>query len=205
MAFSAYKTLELVQQQYPQIIVKNQKFIPDFLEDFVVKESLKEEIDLNLLTYRSNEFYATENLVSPILRAAWRKYMKEMNMWTHQAIKYDEDLSGTPDFMFTNLEQEQYQKMSYPVVATIVTTVEAKAENFVEGWAQCITQMLACQKINTKPNVIIFGIVTTGKFWEFGKMENNNVIIHTNSYSIENLPKLLGILDYLLNEAKKQL
>ena len=205
MAFSAYKTLEFVQQQYPQIIVKNQKFIPDFLEDFVVKESLKEEIDLNLLTYRSNEFYATENLVSPILRAAWRKYMKEMNMWTHQAIKYDEDLSGTPDFMFTNLEQEQYQKMSYPVVTTIVTTVEAKAENFVEGWAQCITQMLACQKINTKPNVIIFGIVTTGKFWEFGKMENNNVIIHTNSYSIENLPKLLGILDYLLNEARKQL
>ena len=181
--------------------MKNHKFIPNDLEEFIVKPSLVEEIDLSLLTYRSNEFYATENLVSPILKAAWRKYMKEMNMWTHQAIKYDEDLSGTPDFMFTNLEEEQYQKMSYP----IVTTVEANAENFVEGWAQCITQMLACQKLNTKPNVIIFGIVTTGKFWEFGKMENDKVVIHTNSYSVENLPKLLAILDYLLGEAKKQL
>ncbi len=201
MAFSAYKTLELVQEKYPQIEVNNQKFIPNDLEEFIVKPSLVEEIDLSLLTYRSNEFYATENLVSPILKAAWRKYMKEMNMWTHQAIKYDEDLSGVPDFMFTNLEKEQYQKMSYP----IITTVEAKAENFVEGWAQCITQMLACQKLNTKPNVIIFGIVTTGKFWEFGKMENDKVVIHTNSYSVENLPKLLAILDYLLGEAKKQL
>ena len=201
MAFSAYKTLELVQEKYPQIRVRNQKFIPNDLDDIIVKPSLVEEIDLSLLTYRSNEFYATENLVSPILKAAWRKYMKEMNMWTHQAIKYDEDLSGTPDFMFTNLEEEQYQKMSYP----IITTVEAKAENFVEGWAQCITQMLACQKLNTKPNVIIFGIVTTGKFWEFGKMENDKVVIHTNSYSVENLPKLLAILDYLLGEAKKQL
>ena len=201
MAFSAYKTLELVQEKYPQIRVRNQKFIPNDLDDIIVKPSLVEEIDLSLLTYRSNEFYATENLVSPILKAAWRKYMKEMNMWTHQSIKYDDDLSGTPDFMFTNLEKEQYQKMSYP----IVTTVEAKAENFVEGWAQCVTQMLACQKLNTKPNVIIFGIVTTGKFWEFGKMEKDKVVIHTNSYSVENLPKLLAILDYLLGEAKKQL
>ncbi len=201
MAFSAYKTLELVQDKYPQIEVRNQKFIPNDLEEFVVKPSLIEEIDLNLLTYRSNEFYATENLVSPILRAAWRKYMKEINMWTHQAIKYDEDLSGTPDFMFTHLKKEQYEVMSYP----IITTVEAKAENFVEGWAQCITQMLACQKLNTKPNVVIFGIVTTGKQWEFAKLEENTVTKNIVGCDIYGLPKLLAMLDYLLGEAKKQL
>ena len=201
MAFSAYKTLELVQEKYPQIEVKNKEFIPDKLRPIKVKPSLTEEISLNLLTYRSNEFYATENLVSPILRAAWRKYMKEINMWTHQAIKYDEDLSGTPDFMFTHLKKEQYEVMSYP----IVTTVEAKAENFVEGWAQCITQMLDCQKLNAKPNVVIFGIVTTGKQWEFAKLEGDIVTKNIVGCDIYGLPKLLAMLDYLLGEAKKQL
>ncbi len=201
MAFSDYKTYEAVQAKYPQIVVNNQEFIPQKLGLTRVKPSLKEEIDINLLTYRSNEFYAAENLVSPVLRAVWRKYMTEINMWTHQAIKYDTDLSGVPDFMFTNLDKKQYEIMSYP----IITSVEAKAENFVEGWSQCIVQMLACQKINNKPNIVIFGIVTTGKQWEFGKLEGNIVTKNTTGCGIDNLAKLMTILDYLLSEAKKQL
>jgi hypothetical protein len=201
MAFSNYKTLELIKEKYPQIVVINEKIIPQNLPELLVNPLLAEEIEMNLLTYRSNEYYATEGLVSPVLRAAWRKYMNEINFWTHQSITYDDDLSGVPDFMFTNLDQKQYKIMSYP----ILTSVEAKSENFVEGWSQCIVQMLACQKLNTKPNVVIFGIVTTGKIWEFGKLEGNHAIIHPNSYSIENLPKLMTILDYLLSEAKKQL
>ncbi len=201
MAFSDYKTLEAVQAKYPQIVVKNEKFIPINLSEFQVNPSLIEEIDINLKTYRSNEFYATEALVSPILRTVWRKYIAQVNMWTHQAIKYDDDLSGVPDFMFTHLKDEQYEVLSYP----IITSVEAKAENFVEGWSQCIVQMLACQKINNKPNVVIFGIVTTGKQWEFGKFEGNIVTKNTTSCGIDNLPKLMTILDYLLGEAKKQL
>jgi hypothetical protein len=82
--------------------------------------------------------------------------------------------------MFTRLDQKQYQILSYP----IVTTVETKSDNFVEGWAQCIAQMLACQKLNTNPNVIILGIITTGKLWEFAKLEGNIVAIHNVSYAI---------------------
>ncbi len=200
MAFSDYKTYEAVQAKYPQIVVNSTVFIPK-LQEIDVKISLQEEIDINLLTYRSNEFYAAENLVSPVLRAVWRKYITEINMWTHQAIKYDADLSGVPDFMFTNLDKKQYEIMSYP----IITSVEAKAENFVEGWSQCIVQMLACQKLNNKPNVIIFGIVTTGKQWEFGKLEGDIITKNTIGCGIDNLPKLMAILDYLLSEAKKQL
>ena len=116
-------------------------------------------------------------------------------------IKYDDDLSGVPDFMFTHLDQKQYEVMSYP----IITTVEAKADNFVEGWAQCIAQMLACQKLNTNPNVVILGIVTTGKLWEFAKLEGNICTKNPSAYGITELAKLITILDYLLGEAKKQL
>ena len=201
MAFSSYKNLEIVKAKYPQIMVENQGFIPKNLDLIVVSDNLQNEIDFNLETYKSNEFLACEILVSPVLRAVWRPYYREINYWSHQAITYDEDLSGTPDFMFTKLEGKQYQILSYP----IVTTVEAKAENFVEGWAQCIVQMLACQKLNTNPNVVVFGIVTTGKFWEFGKLEADTATIHNFSYTINELPKLMTAIDYLLKEAKKQL
>jgi hypothetical protein len=201
MAFSNYKTLESVKEKYPHIYIQDDNFIPRDLVNISISAYLEDEIDFNLRTYKSNEFLAAENLVSPILRAAWRPYADYINYWSHQSIKYDDDLSGVPDFLFTNLEHKQYKIMSYP----ILTSVEAKAENFVEGWSQCIVQMLACQKLNSKPNVTIFGIVTTGKFWEFGKLESDTVSIHSNSYSIENLPKLMTILDYLLSEAKKQL
>ena len=201
MAFSDYKTYEAVKTEYPQIIVQTGNIIPDNLPLFEVNSYLSEEISFNLHTYKSNEFLAAETFVSPILRAAWRPYAEHINYWSHQSIKYDDDLSGVPDFMFTNLDQKQYKLMSYP----ILTSVEAKAENFVEGWSQCIVQMLACQKLNKKPNVTIFGIVTTGKFWEFGKFKDNTVVINSFSCGIDNLPKLMAILDYLLSEAKKQL
>jgi hypothetical protein len=201
MAFSDYKTLEAVQAKYPQIVVQTDDIIPTDLPLFEVSQYFAGEISFNLRTYRSNEFLAAENLVSPVLRTVWKSHSSEINYWSHQSIKYDDDLSGVPDFMFSHLKEKQYEVMSYP----IITSVEAKAENFVEGWSQCIVQMLACQKLNTKPNVVIFGIVTTGKQWEFGKFEGNIVTKNTTGCGIDNLPKLMTILDYLLSEAKKQL
>ncbi len=103
--------------------------------------------------------------------------------------------------MFTHLKGRQYEVLSYP----IITSVEAKAENFVEGWAQCASQMLACQKLNKKENSVVFGIVTTGKIWEFGKLEGSTVIKHPVSYSIEYLQDLVNVLDFFLTEAVKQL
>ena len=201
MAFTDYKNLTILKAKHPQIVVNSEDFIPE-LPELEVELSLKKDIKNNLEAYRSNEFYACESLVSPVLRYVWQNmYFKDINMWSHQGIKYDEDLCGVPDFMFTHLDQKQYQILSYP----IITTVEAKAENFVEGWAQCIAQMLACQKLNTKPNVIILGIVTTGKFWEFAKLEGDIVAIHNFSYTINDLPKLITVLAYLLGEGKKQL
>jgi hypothetical protein len=201
MAFTDFKNRESLKAKFPHIVQKTGDFIPENLEHCEVDALLLDFIKISKKVYRSNEFFASEGFISPILRVVWKKYLTEMNMWTHQAIKYDNDLSGVPDYMFTYLDQEQYDLLSYP----IVTTVEAKAENFVEGWAQCAAQMIACQKLNEKPDVIIFGIVTTGKIWEFARMEGNLIIVDENSYSIDNLQKLMNILNYILSEAAKQL
>ncbi len=200
MAFSDYKTYEAVQAKYPQLVIRSGAIIPTNLPELLPSDALAEDIAFNLKTYRSNEYFASEALVSPVLRYVWKKHSKEINFWTHQAIRYDDDLTGVPDFMFTHLDREQYKVLSYP----IITSVEAKAENFTEGWSQCITQLLACQKLSPKP-IVVMGIVTTGKIWEFGKLDGNIVIQHPSAFTIDNLPKLISILDYLLVEAKKQL
>ena len=201
MAFTDYKNLTILKAKHPQIIVNSEDFIPD-LPQITVENYFQQDIKRNIATYRSNETLACETLVSPILRYVWlNMYLRDMNMWSHQGIKYDDDLCGVPDFMFTQLDQKQYEILSYP----IITTVEAKSDNFVEGWAQCIAQMLACQKLNTNPNVVILGIVTTGKLWEFAKLEGDIVTKNTSAYGVTELAKLITILDYLLGEAKKQL
>lgn len=201
MAFTNYKTIKAVKDKFAQIVVISTKFIPQNLPIVSPDFYLQREIDYNLETYRSNEFYACENLVAPILRAVWRPYYHEINLWTHQMIRYDDDLSGIPDYMFTHLDKRQYEFLSYPLLAT----VEAKAENFEEGWGQCLAQMIAFREINQKPKMTIYGIVTTGKFWEFGKFENDTLTKHSISYAISNLSELLSILDYILQECKKQM
>ena len=201
MAFTDYKNFAQLQAKYPDLGLETARFIPTNLTNIPINPYLKDELDFNLETYKSNEYLASENFVTPILRAVWQPYALKMNYWSHQSIKYDDDLSGVPDYMFTHLKGRQYEVLSYP----IITSVEAKAENFVEGWSQCVAQMLACQKLNKKENSIMFGIVTTGKIWEFGKLEGMTVVKHPVSYSIEYLQDLVNVLDFFLAEAAKQL
>lgn len=199
MAFTDYKTLAQVKASYPELSIRNQMFLPS-LSPLEVPADLEEEILFNLKTYKNNEFFAAEGLVTPILRRAWRKFHLRLNYWSHQAIKYDEDLSGVPDYLFTHLENQEYEIFSYP----ILTTVEAKADNFTEGWAQCAVQMLACQKLNPEHHTI-FGIVTTGKLWEFAQMTHRTIDKHPIAYGLDYLGKLMAILDYLLTKSAEQL
>jgi hypothetical protein len=40
-----------------------------------------------------------ENLIYPILKAAWRPFSKELAIWSHQPITFTEELSGIPDYL----------------------------------------------------------------------------------------------------------
>jgi hypothetical protein len=200
MAFTDYKNINAFQADYKDIVFNIEDFIPNNLEKIDVPVHLREDIKFNILTFKSNEYLVSENFISPLLRTVWKPYSGTINYWSHQGIKYDEVLIGVPDFLFTHLEGKQYQTFSYP----IVSIVEAKAENFTEGWAQCAAQMLACQKLNEKEDVTIFGIVTTGRAWEFARMKGNIIEKHTTTFYIEYLDDLMNVLNYILAEAAKQ-
>lgn len=64
--------------------------------------------------------------------------------------------------------------------------------------------MIACQKIN-EDDTIIYGIVSTGLVWEFGKLEQNRFTKELYPYTISDPAKVLGALDYLFSPCQKQL
>ncbi len=73
--------------------------------------------------------------------------------------------------------------------------VEAKQDKFSEGWAQCLAEMSAAQKLNDELQVTIFGIVSNGKDREFGKLEEMSFTQNINRYFIQDLDKLLAAVN----------
>ncbi|MEE6162542.1 hypothetical protein U9R62_14610 [Cylindrospermopsis raciborskii DSH] len=65
--------------------------------------------------------------------------------------------------------------------------VEAKKDNFEEGWGQCLAELIAAQKLNNQLNQTLYGIVSNGKIWEFSKLEEDNFVKNIEEYSISNL------------------
>ena len=76
--------------------------------------------------------------------------------------------------------------------------VEAKKNDFEQGWGQCLAELVAAQKINEDVNRSVYGIVTDGNLWQFGKLTKNVFIKDTDNYTIDNLVILFGALDFIL-------
>ncbi len=83
--------------------------------------------------------------------------------------------------------------------------VEAKRQDFDEGWGQCLAAILACQKINDDEQLAVYGIVSSGLVWEFGKLEAQCFTKEPFAHSIDSPQKLAGTLDYLFTECEKQI
>ncbi len=67
--------------------------------------------------------------------------------------------------------------------------------------AQCIAEMVAAKIFNQRQgNEIskIYGAITTGTIWQFLELEGEDVELDLQEYSVENLPKILGILHSFL-------
>ncbi|MEQ9354020.1 MAG: hypothetical protein RIG63_25990 [Coleofasciculus chthonoplastes F3-SA18-01] len=44
----------------------------------------------------------------------------------------------------------------------LLVVVEAKQNNFIEGWGQCLAELIAAQKMNQNETQPVYGIVTDG-------------------------------------------
>ena len=82
--------------------------------------------------------------------------------------------------------------------------VEAKKDDFDAGWGQCLAAMLAAQRTNDRPSRLVYGCVSNGLAWEFGKLDGCNLTQEIRQYILSDLPGLFAAWNYVFTRAKEQ-
>ncbi|MCE7986215.1 MAG: hypothetical protein DYG89_33990 [Caldilinea sp. CFX5] len=200
MAFSDFKTVAQVLRKYP-LKLEQQRFLPDArlaLPDWFVT-NLNFALDRKG-TYESEQFFR-ESFVYPYLQFTWQHH-QQLQLWINQYISADETLFGEPDYLLSIWPQGVVDQL---VNRPLLAVIEAKKQDFEAGWAQCLAAMLACQKINGQETVTIYGIVTTGLLWEFGRLEGKGFVRDPRSYAITTPEQVYALLDFIFVQCEEQL
>ena len=194
MAFTDFKSIAQVQETFDikyseaDYIQYTADIEPSsaFLEEFTFS---REHIDVF-----ASETSRCENVIYPILRDVYKRYVDCFSLWSHKSIAYDAQLSGTPDYLISTKSALGKTVLGTP----IIVVVEAKRNDFVEGWGQCLAELVAIQKINDDNVKPIYGVVTDGELWQFGRLAENLFTRHKTALSIGELERVFGAIAYLL-------
>jgi hypothetical protein len=203
MAFTSFKNFNEIVKTY-KLFYDLKEFIPAHLENARKPSAhLLETLEFNLTetVYNTSEAAICESIIYPLLKDAWKPYKDKLFLWSHTSIEADKELTGIPDYIIA-----QRSEFGRILGLPLLTTVEAKKDNFSEGWIQCIAQLMAMQKMNEeKGNFILFGIVTNGDSWEFVCLKNNQLIKNTVPFTVFNLNSLYGAIDFVMKSCYEQI
>jgi hypothetical protein len=166
---------------------------PEFLNIF--------EQYLPLAQKAKSEKAKSELLVSPILVELLRLTNNQIQLFSGEEFNVDKDLglNGFCDFLLSR------STISSIIQAPIMMLVEAKKGELDVGLGQCAAEMVAAQIFNSnedKPILVVYGCVTSGKLWQFLKLENKNLTIDLNEYQVTPVERILGILQWMVNDQK---
>jgi len=200
MAFSDFKSVEQVIQKYP-LQYKRESFLPEVAME--LPPSFLSDIRFSLETQAigESETFFRESFIFPFLHKAWQNH-RQLKLWINRALVYDADLFGEPDYLISMWPKGRIDRI---VHQPLLAVIEAKKQDFEGGWGQCLAAMIACNRLNQDQPTTIYGIVTTGLTWQFAKLEQDVFTQDLLAYSIDAPKKVLGLLDYVLNECEKQL
>ena len=139
----------------------------------------------------------SELLVSPILIEARRLADDRVQIFSGEEFNVDRSkgLNGFCDFLFSRSDNR------LTIDAPVLMLVEAKRGELEIGLGQCVAEMVAAQIYNQSQEQsvpVIYGCVTSGKFWQFLKLEGDRVTVDLTTYPIMPVQKILGILKSML-------
>jgi len=201
MAFSDYRNISQVQKRFG-IKYREENFISvyedtgpsaGFIEDF---EFSNEHMDIY-----TSEASRSEAVIFPLLKEVYKKYFRNFSLWIQKSVTYDDDLTGTPDYIISSKSELGKTVLESP----LVIIAEAKKSDFEQGWGQCLAELAAAQKINDDADLPVYGIVTDGKLWEFGKLVKNVFIKNREGYTIHYLVKLFSVLNYIFQSSVRDI
>ncbi|MEM7535299.1 MAG: hypothetical protein AAF639_24190 [Chloroflexota bacterium] len=192
MAFTDFNRIGEVQVAY-QIFHQHENFIPSIEKEPPV--SLVEEFAFKhkYLNPLSSKAAFRENLVYPLLWNLYCNYGKKIMLWSTPDIHVDETLYGNPDYIFSARSHLGPCVLQTPILLSITL---AENNDFLQGWARCLAMMVGAQKLNENKDLTIYGIVTDGVRWDFGKLSGSTFteqFIHYNMSSY--LSAVYGCVD----------
>ncbi len=200
MGFSNYKDIGEVLQEF-QVTYTTANFMG--ATDFSIPDYFREDLEFMIreAVVDNSEFAICENLIYPVLKEAWKLYYSKFVLWSHKSLTYDENLSGFPEYILAKRSPLGKFVFSKPYFLL----VEAKQDKFDEGWAQCLAEMVAAQRLNDEVKITIFAIVSNGATWQFGKLEGQIFTQNVTPYTIYELDKLFAAVNYVFQQCEIQL
>lgn len=193
MAFTDFKSIQQVQEAF------NIKYAEDNYLEFDEIQPSPEFLSEFNFSRKNIDIFASqasrcENVIYPVLRDVFKQYVADYSLWSHTALSYDETLTGIPDYLITSKSELGKTMLGFPVVVV----VEAKQNNFTEGWGQCAAELIAAQKLNKDESKPVHGIVTDGEFWQFGKLVSDVFTKNEMAFSMSELQKIFGALSFII-------
>ena len=167
------------------------------VESLILPKSIQEIENLSELNFRLNDAFKRVNLesemarretiIAPILLEVAR--IIEAKIKIEFPLEVSRQLKGSLDYLL-------HTKSDFLVV-------EAKNEDLYRGFKQLAVELIALKEwLNDKEIKFLYGAVSTGSAWQFGKLDVQNTIIKQdlNIYTVpkqleELLQILLGILE----------
>src|SRR5229473_1111820 len=201
MAFTDFRCIDDVVKKYRLTFVQGPLVPPDPTAP-PFSEYFREELAFNLrkLPIGRSEIGAGEVLLFPILREVWKPYSKDLALFTHEGLTFDEDLTGIPDYFMCKVSEFGQTIPDIPYLLV----VEAKLDDFERAWGQCSAAMLAAQRLNQTPELPVHGIATNGRAWEFGRLLGRELVIDPLSTALSDLDLLSQRLHAVMRAVEAQ-
>ena len=196
MAFSSFQSLPQVLEAYG-ITYKDETFIAP--TSLTPSDAFLDELRFTLdnIDVYSSEGARTEMIIAPILREIYKKFADTLAFWVQKPLSADPLLSGVPDYMFGSKSPLGKKVLGTP----LVLIVEAKKNDFEQGWGQCLAELVAAQTLNNATAKPVYGIVSDGNLWQFGELTEKIFTQNRGDYLTSEISELFGAIDFVLTSS----
>lgn len=207
----------LAKFQIAQVIAtEDPELYRELSDEFLQKREFSPSHTFNdLFALGRTEFLGTSG-PSERLRKSWliwpflveiRQLHPKLKIWEEVTLVADpnQSLTGEPDYVVT--------KKSNLLAAPYCIIIEAKQMDFSQGWGQALTAMKGAQILNKQESgkeIPIYGVVSTGDLWQFGKLKENRLIMYPSTVmnvleGDEKTKEVLMLLDIIFCECEKNI
>ena len=194
-------TLKQVQHKFGLNIIEK-RGIFSALTPVTISEyfAITLEENIPLAVSMNTEKAKSELIIANVLIEMRKQFDRKISFFSGIEFNVDKEqgLNGYCDFLISLSPEQLF------VTSPIILLVEAKNENMMGGFGQCIAEMIAARLFNeAEGNQIptLYGAVTTGMSWKFVKLIANVVHIDLKDYSLEENPEhIIGILSAMLEQ-----